>query len=98
MRRRDFITLAGGTVAWPLAVSAQQRERVRRIGVLMPTAAEDRDGQDRISALLQGLQQLGWTVGLNVRMEYRWDTGGADAIRKGAANLVGLAPDVIVAN
>jgi putative ABC transport system substrate-binding protein len=64
----------------------------------MPTAAEDRDGQDRISALLQGLQQWGWTVGRNVRMEYRWDTGGADAIRKGAAELVGLAPDIIVAN
>jgi putative ABC transport system substrate-binding protein len=98
MRRREFITLLGGAAALPVAARAQQPERVRRIGVLMPTAAEDRDGQDRISALLQGLQQWGWTVGRNVRMEYRWDTGGADAIRKGAAELVGLAPDIIVAN
>ena len=99
MRRRDFIKgIAGSATVLPLAASAQQLERVRRIGVLMPTAAEDRDGQDRISALLQGLQQWGWMVGRNIRMEYRWDTGSADAIRKGAADLVGLAPDVIVAN
>ena len=99
MRRRDFIkVIAGSATVLPLAASAQQPERVRRIGVLMPTAAEDRDGQDRISALLQGLQQWGWMVGRNIRMEYRWDTGSADAIRKGAADLVGLAPDVIVAN
>jgi putative ABC transport system substrate-binding protein len=99
MRRRDFIkVIAGSATVLPLAASAQQPERVRRIGVLMPTAAEDRDGQDRISALLQGLQQWGWMVGRNIRIEYRWDTGSADAIRKGAADLVGLAPDVIVAN
>ena len=99
MRRRDFIKgIAGSATVLPLPASAQQPERVRRIGVLMPTAAEDRDGQDRISALLQGLQQWGWMVGRNIRMEYRWDTGSADAIRKGAADLVGLAPDVIVAN
>jgi len=98
MRRRSFIHGIAVCAAWPFAASAQQPERVRRIGVLMPTAAEDRDGQDRISALLQGLQQWGWMVGRNIRMEYRWDTGSADAIRKGAADLVGLAPDVIVAN
>jgi len=99
MRRRDFIKgIAGSATVLPLPASAQQPERVRRIGVLMPTTAEDRDGQDRISALLQGLQQWGWMVGRNIRMEYRWDTGSADAIRKGAADLVGLAPDVIVAN
>jgi len=99
MRRRDFIKgIAGSATVLPLPASAQQPERVRRIGVLMPTTAEDRDGQDRISALLQGLQQSGWMVGRNIRMEYRWDTGSADAIRKGAADLVGLAPDVIVAN
>jgi putative tryptophan/tyrosine transport system substrate-binding protein len=97
IRRREFIIALGGAAAWPLAARAQQRERVRRIGVLMPAAADDRDAQDRVAALLQGLQQLGWTVGRNIRMEYRWGAD-ADSIRKNAADLVALAPDIIVAN
>jgi putative tryptophan/tyrosine transport system substrate-binding protein len=99
IRRRELIITLGGAAAWPLAVGAQQRERVRRIGVLMPTPAEDRDAQDRIAALLQGLQQSGWIVGRNIRMEYRWESGNnADAIRRNATDLVALAPDIIVAN
>ena len=71
MRRREFITLLGGAAAaWPLAARAQQAERMRRIGVLMPLAADDPEGQARIAAFLQGLQQLGWTDGRNVRIEY----------------------------
>src|SRR5438034_11778636 len=98
MRRREFITLvSGAAVAWPLAVRAQQPERVRRIGVLMTTAADDPEGQARIAAFLQGLQQWGWTVGGNVRIDTRF---GADntAIRKHASDLASLAPDVIYAN
>jgi len=98
MRRRDFITLLGGAAAgWPLAARAQG-ERVRRIGVLMPAAADDRDAQDRLAAFLQGLQQSGWSVGRNVRIEYSWTSADADSVRKSAADLVALAPDVILAN
>ena len=83
MRRRDFITLLGGAaVAWPLAVRAQQRERMRRIGVLMPYAANDPQAQARNAAFLQGLQQLGWTVGHNVEIEYRWSGGNIDDTRQ----------------
>jgi putative tryptophan/tyrosine transport system substrate-binding protein len=97
MKRRDFITLLGGAAAaWPLMARAQ--DRVRRIGVLMPAAAGDRDVQDRLAAFLQGLQQSGWSVGRNVRIEYRWNTSDADAMRKSATELVALAPDVILAN
>ena len=97
MRRREFITLVGGAAAaWPLAARAQ--DRVRRIGVLMPAAAGDRDVQDRLAAFLQGLQQAGWSVGRNVRIEYRWNTSDADAMRKSATELVALAPDVILAH
>jgi hypothetical protein len=71
-RRRTFISLVGGVAVWPLAARAQDRERVRRIGVLMPAAADDRDAQDRLAAFLQGLQQSGWSVGRNVRIEYSW--------------------------
>jgi putative tryptophan/tyrosine transport system substrate-binding protein len=75
MRRRSFITLLGGAAAaWPLAAGAQQGERARRIGVLMTTAADDAEGQDRIAAFVQGLQQLGWIDGRNVRMDTRWTT------------------------
>src|SRR5215472_4689115 len=97
-RRRQFITLLGGAaVAWPLAVRAQPPERMRRIGVLMHLAADDPEGQARIGAFLQGLQEWGWAVGRNVRIEYRWAAGDAERIRKYAAELVALAPDVILA-
>src|SRR5262247_3643558 len=98
-RRRTFITLIGGAAAsWPIAARAQQGERVRRIGVLMSTAANDPLGQARIAAFLHGLQQLGWTDGRNVRIDTRWSGGNADEIRKHAAELVGIAPDVILAS
>jgi putative tryptophan/tyrosine transport system substrate-binding protein len=76
MKRRDFITLLGGTAAaWPLAARAQQREKMRRIGVLMQYAANDPQVQIRNAAFLQGLQQLGWTVGQNIQIDYRWSGG-----------------------
>jgi putative ABC transport system substrate-binding protein len=96
VKRREFITLLGGAAAWPLAARAQQAERMRRIGVLMPFAADDPEGQARIAALLQELQPLGWTVGRNVRIDYRWSAGDAVNMRKYAAELVALAPDVIL--
>jgi len=97
MRRREFIALFGGAaVSWPLAASAQQHEQMRRIGVLMNFASDDTEGQARIAAFHQGLQQLGWTVSRNVQIEYRWGAGDADRIRKLAAELVELAPDVIL--
>ena len=97
LQRREFITLLGGTAAaWPLAARAQQAERVRRIGVLMNLASDDAEGQARLAAFHQGLQQLGWTVGRNVQIDYRWGAGNADRIRKFAAELVALAPDVIL--
>jgi putative tryptophan/tyrosine transport system substrate-binding protein len=98
MRRRAFITLLGGAAAWPLAARAQQPERMRRIGVLMSTTADDPLGQARIAAFLHGLQQLGWTDGRNVRIDARWSAGDADRSRRYAAELVGLAPDVILAS
>jgi putative tryptophan/tyrosine transport system substrate-binding protein len=100
MRRREFITLLGGVVtAWPLAVQAQQGERMRRIGVLTSgAAADDPDGQIRSAAFLQELQHLGWTDGRNIRFDYRWGAGDAENIRKYAAELVALAPDVILAS
>jgi putative ABC transport system substrate-binding protein len=101
MRRRDFITLlGGGAAAWLLAVraQAQQPERMRRIGVLTPFAADDAEGLARLTAFTQGLQQLGWTVGQNVRIDYRWGPGTAETMRKYAAELVALAPDVILAS
>jgi putative tryptophan/tyrosine transport system substrate-binding protein len=90
MRRREFITLLGGAAAWPLAAWAQQGERVRRIGVLMNVAADDPEGQARLTAFVQGLQQLGWTDGRNVRIDYRWGGGDADRIRRYAAELVAI--------
>src|SRR5262249_394282 len=96
MRRREFITLLGGAAAWPLAARAQQ-ERVRRIGVLMPSAADDPEFQARMTAFLQELAQLGWIDGRNVRIDTRWGVADADRIRKYAAELVALAPDVILA-
>src|SRR5262245_66660781 len=97
MRRRQFITLLGGAAAWPLTARAQQAERMRRIGVLSPLAADDPEERARDAAFAQGLQQLGWIVGQNVRIEYRWGRGNADAMRKYAGELVALAPDVILA-
>ena len=96
MKRREFITLLGGAAAWPLAARAQQPGGMRRIGVLMSTAADDPEGQARIAAFLQGLQQLGWTVGRNVRIEYRWSGGAPERARIYATELAALAPDVIV--
>jgi putative ABC transport system substrate-binding protein len=98
MRRREFITLLGCTAAWPLAARAQQAERMRRIGVLMSLAADDRQGQARLAAFVQGLRELGWTDGGNVRIEARWGAGDTDRIRKYAAELVALAPDAILAS
>jgi putative ABC transport system substrate-binding protein len=98
MRRRDFITLLGGaTAALPLAARAQQPDRMRRIGVLMNVAADDPEGQARIVAFVQGLQQLGWSDGRNVRIDIRWGGGDPERIHKYAAELVALAPDAILA-
>ena len=100
MRRREFITLLGGAAAaWPLAARAQQPERMRRIGIFMNLASDDAEGQSRNAAFLQGLQELGWTVGRNVRIDYRWGANNLDPdrMRKDAAELVALAPDVILA-
>src|ERR1039458_3152210 len=94
--RREFITLLGGAaVAGPLAARAQQADRMRRVGVLMSLAADDPQGQARLTAFLQGLQELGWTDGRNVRIDYRWAGADADRFRTSAVELVGLAPDVI---
>jgi putative ABC transport system substrate-binding protein len=96
MRRREFITLLGGTAAtWPLVARAQSQERVRRIAMLIALRADNADAQAYRAAFLQALQQLGWTDGHNVRIETRWGGGSASAIRKQAADLVALAPDVI---
>jgi hypothetical protein len=97
VRRRDFITLLGGAAAtWPLAARAQQGERMRHIGVLMNLTAADPEGQARVAAFLQALQGSGWTEGHNVRIETRWSAGDPDRARTYAAELVALAPDVIL--
>ena len=98
MKRREFITLLGGTAVWPLAAVAQQPERIRRVGILLPAAADDADFQAWVGAFLQGLGQLGWTIGLNLRIETRWATTNAAEIRRHAAELVASAPDVILAS
>jgi putative ABC transport system substrate-binding protein len=98
VRRREFIGLLGGATAWPLAAGAQQPERMRRIGVLMSTAADDAETTARIAAFEQGLRQLGWTSGRNVRIDTRSSAGSADDFRKYAAELIALAPDVILAS
>jgi len=95
--RREFITLLGGAAAWPIAVSAQQPERARRIGVLMSTGAGGSEVEARVAAFLAGLQQLGWTDGRNARIETRWGGGDAEQIRKHVAALVSFDPDVILA-
>ena len=102
MKRREFITLAGvAAIAGPLAARAQQPERVRRIGVLMSLAADDREGQARIDAFVEGLRELGWINGRNVRIDTRWGAGwagGSDRVRQSVAELVALSPDVILAS
>src|SRR6516225_4429578 len=99
MIRREFITLLGGAAAaWPLAARAQQATRTRRIGILTPFPAEDAQGQTRLTAFAQALQQSGWTVGQNVQLDYRWGDGKPATMRKYAAELVALAPEVILAS
>ena len=96
MRRREFIGLLGASVAWPLSAHAQQDTRPRRIGVLMSTAADDPESQLRFAAFAQGLQQAGWSVGQNLHVDTRWASGDAARLRQQTAELLALAPDVIV--
>jgi putative tryptophan/tyrosine transport system substrate-binding protein len=98
IRRREFITLLGGATAWPLAARAQQPERMRRVGILVAAASDDAEFQARVGAFLQGLQQLGWSIGRNVRIDARGATANASDIRRHAAELAALAPDVILAH
>jgi putative tryptophan/tyrosine transport system substrate-binding protein len=98
VNRREFSTLIGGAVAWPLATRAQQADRVRRIGVLMTLAADDPESKARIAPFVQGLRELGWADGHNVRIEFRWSAGSDADTRKYAAELAALAPDVILGN
>src|SRR5262252_6785187 len=96
MRRRDFIrAIVGSATAWPLTSRAQQSKPMRRVAALMPYSANDPQAQNRNAAFLQALQQLGWTVGQNIQIDYRWSAGSEDDTRKYAAELVALAPDVI---
>ena len=98
MQRREFITLIGSAAAaWPLAARSQQGERVPRIGMLLPATADDSEYPTLVNAFVRGLQQFGWADGRNVRIDIRWAGGGADSNRRYAAELVTLAPDVIVA-
>jgi ABC-type uncharacterized transport system substrate-binding protein len=99
IRRREFVvTLGSAATAWPFAARAQQGERVRRVGVLMNLAPEDPESQRRVIAFVQGLQDLGWTDGRNVRIETRWGASDPERNRRYAAELVALAPDVILAS
>jgi putative ABC transport system substrate-binding protein len=98
MRRREFITLLGGAaVTWPRAVYAQQAHRMRRVGVLLNRVADDPEEQARLASFLQWLQELGWTEGRNVQIDYRWAAADADRSRTYAVELVALAPDVLLA-
>jgi len=98
MRRRELITLLGGAAAWPLAARAQQRGPMRRVGVLMNVAEADPESSARIAAFLQGLQQLGWSDGRDVQIDTRWAAGDVERFRRYSAELVALAPDVILAS
>jgi putative ABC transport system substrate-binding protein len=99
MRRREFIGLLGGAAAaWPFAARAQRPDRMRRIGVLMNLASDDTEGQARLAAFHHGLRQLGWTIGSNVQIDYRWAAGEAGAFHRYAEELLALAPDVILAS
>jgi putative ABC transport system substrate-binding protein len=97
VKRREFITVLASAAAWPLAARAQQPERMRRIGVLMSAVEGDQRGLESITAFAQGLAELGWTVGRNVRIEYRWGAGDLDRFRRYAAELIALSPDVVLA-
>ena len=97
MGRREFITLLGGAAAWPLAARAQQGEHMRRVGVLTSSAMQDPGSQARVGALKQGLQELGWTDGRDVQIDYRWAAGDTETLQRYASELVALAPDAIVA-
>jgi DNA-binding LacI/PurR family transcriptional regulator len=97
VRRREFIGLLGGVAAWPVAARAQLPERLRRIGVLMTTTAEEPETNARLTAFLQGMQELGWTNGRNIQVISRWGAYSSDELRKYAAELAGQAPDVILA-
>ena len=96
IRRREFVALFGGAAAWPFAARAQQAERMRRIGLLMSTAADDPESQRRLVAFVQGLQQAGWTVGHNLQVDTRWASGDGARLRRYVAELLALAPDIIV--
>jgi putative ABC transport system substrate-binding protein len=96
MKRRDFITVLGGVAAWPLAARAQ--ERVRRIAVLLPTSSDNAEFQAWVQSFVQGLALLGWTIGRNVRIDTRWATSNAAEVRRHAAELAALAPDVVLAH
>jgi len=99
IRRRDFIALLGGAAAaWPLAARAQQPARVRRVAVLLAGTADDPDFQARVGAFLQGLQEAGWSIGRNMRIDTRWAGSNANDIRRHVAELAALAPDVILAS
>jgi len=97
LKRRDFITLVGGAAAWPVAAPAQQPDGMRRVGVLMNLTADDPEASARVTAFAQELQQLGWTAGRNVRIDYRWGAVNLDRSRGPAAELVALVPDVVLA-
>jgi putative ABC transport system substrate-binding protein len=97
MRRREFITLLGGAAGWPMAARAQQPDRVRRIGILLPAVSDDAEFQARFGAFLQELGQSGWAIGRNVRIDTHWATANSAEIRRHAAELAALAPDVILA-
>ena len=97
MKRRTFIAGLGSAAVWPITARGQQPERLRRIGLLLGTTADDSDSQVRLAVFRQSLQQLGWTDGRNLRIDYRWAAGNAENYRKYAAELVALAPDVILA-
>src|SRR5215207_136613 len=96
MRRRDFLAGLAGTTSWPGAVRGQQFEKVRRIGVLVGTAADDPESQARVAAFKKGLQQLGWAEGRNVQLDIHWATTNTAEIRRHAAELAAVAPDVIL--
>ena len=96
MRRREFLGVLGGVAAWPRATWAQQSEQVRRVAVLMNVAADDPEALTRVGAFSQGLAELGWTIGRNVRIDYRWYAANADMARKYATELVALSPDLIL--